>query len=230
MQQIRKRQPKVGTRKLQRMLGQEAVFVGRDRLFSLLREEGLLVNKRRKWIHTTQSRHRFKTYNNLIKDIKIVKPKRILVSDITYIDTIEGFKYLSLITDKASRKIVGFSLSNSLSIEGSIRALRMAIKDIGNTDKVIHHSDRGIQYCSKGYINILKKNKMLVSMTEKDHVYENALAERVNGILKDELMLGDRLASYEIAEKMVKQAVKIYNQERLHMALDYRTPEQIYVS
>jgi transposase InsO family protein len=212
------------------MLSKKTVFVGRDRLFSLLREEELLINNRRKQIHTTQSKHGFKTYTNLIKDIKIIKPRKILVSDITYIDTTEGFKYLSLITDKGARKIVGFSLSHSLSIEGSIKALKMAIKEIGYTDKVIHHSDRGIQYCSKGYINILKENRIQVSMTEKDHVYENALAERVNGILKNELMLGDRLASYKIAEKMVVEAIRIYNEERLHMALDYKTPEQVYAS
>lgn len=227
---IRKRQPRVGTRKLQKMLGKEAIFIGRDRLFGVLKDKEMLIFPRRRRTKTTQSQHKFRTYKNLIKDIAVVKPKEVLVSDITYIDTMEGFKYLSLITDKGSRKILGFSLSHSLSIEGNIEALRMALREIRGVDRIIHHSDRGIQYCSKGHIDLLEKNKIQISMTEKDHVYENALAERVNGILKNELMLGDRLASYKVAKQMVTEAVKIYNQERLHIALGYKTPEQMYVS
>jgi len=212
------------------MLYQNSIFVGRDKLFSVLKDNELLVKPKKKYVYTTQSHHRFKMYNNLIKEIITVKPKEILVSDITYINTMEGFKYLSLITDKGSRKIVGFSLSHSLSIEGSMKALRMALGNIQQTNRLIHHSDRGIQYCSKEYTELLQKNGVRISMTEKDHVYENALAERVNGILKNELMLGEKLLSYEIAEKMVKEAVHIYNQERLHMSLGYITPEQAFAS
>lgn len=227
---IRKRQPMVGSRKLQKMLKGKAVLIGRDRCFDILRENGLLVKPKRRYVITANSRHRFKIYKNLIKDMAVKQSRKIFVSDITYISTIEGFKYLSLITDKYSRKIVGYALSHSLSIEGSIEALRMALKDIKDSDQLIHHSDRGIQYCSKAYIGLLKRHKVQVSMTEENHVYENALAERVNGILKNELMLGETLISYKVAKVMVKEAINIYNKERLHMSLDYMTPEQVYAS
>lgn len=227
---IRKRQPKVGTRKLQRMLRQEGIKTGRDKLFEVLRENGLLIRRRRRYVHTTQSKHRLRTYKNLIKDITVVRPREVLVADITYIDTREGYKYLSLLTDKGSRKIVGYCLSHSLSIEGSKKALGMALKEIKGTGRVIHHSDRGIQYCSHEYTGILKEHNIEISMTEQDHVYENALAERVNGILKNELMLGEKIASYEVAKKMVREAVGIYNEERLHLSLGYMTPAQVFAA
>ena len=227
---IRKRQPKVGGRKLQKMLKTNAILIGRDKCFSVLRENGLLVKPRRKYVITTNSKHRFKIYKNLIKNMDLKEPKKIFVSDITYIRTMEGFKYLSLITDKYSRKIVGHALSHSLSIEGNIESLKMALKGVKKCNQLIHHSDRGIQYCSKAYIGLLKKYKVQISMTEENHVYENALAERVNGILKNELMLGETLISYKVAKVMVKEAIDIYNKERLHMSLDYMTPEQVHAA
>ena len=227
---IRKKQPMVGGRKLQKMLKTNAVLIGRDRCFDILRENGLLVKPKRRYVITTNSKHRFKIYKNLIKNTRVKQSMKIFVSDITYISTREGFKYLSLITDKYSRKIVGHALSHSLSIEGNIEALKMALKDIKDPDQLIHHSDRGTQYCSKAYIEILKKHNVQVSMTEENHVYENALAERVNGILKNELMLGETLISYKVAKVMVKEAIDIYNKERLHMSLDYMTPEQVHAS
>ena len=227
---IRRNQPKVGCRKLQKMLELREIKIGRDRLFNVLRDKHMLVIKKKKYIRTTQSFHRFRTYKNLIKDKPAQKPNEVFMSDITYINTMEGYSYLSLITDQYSRKIVGFSLSKSLSVEGSLEALKMALRKVSNPSKLIHHSDRGIQYCCKAYTELLKRNSAKISMTEENHVYENALAERVNGILKDEFMLGERLLSYKIAHKMVKEAVNIYNKERLHLALDYMTPEQKYAA
>jgi len=196
----------------------------------MLREKNMLVSKKRKHVRTTQSYHRFRTYKNLIKGSCSHSPEEVFVSDITYIDTMEGYSYLSLITDQYSRKIVGYSLSKNLTVEGSLRALKMALKGVSEPSKLIHHSDRGIQYCSKAYTDLLRGNRVKISMTEENHVYENALAERVNGILKDEFMLGEKLQSFKVAKKMVREAVKIYNNERLHMALDYKTPEQKYAA
>jgi transposase InsO family protein len=228
VRQIRYQQPRIGVRKLHYILKEMGIQVGRDRLFGILREHRMLVPRRKRYARTTNSRHPFRYYPNLIKDIKIDRPGQVYVSDITYIHTLEGFQYLCLITDYYSRKIVGYDLSNSLSIDGSIRALKMALKQIKNPDGLIHHSDRGIQYCCKAYVDLLQKNKIRISMTEQDHVYENALAERVNGILKDEFCLGETLQSKEIARILVKESVKTYNQNRPHMALGYRTPESVY--
>ena len=201
-------------------------MIGRDRLFGVLRRNGLLVKKKRKYVRTTQSAHRFKVYKNLIWDEKVKRCEGVYVADITYLDTLEGYCYLSLITDQYSRKIVGYALSKSLSIEGSVEALQMALRETKNPKELIHHSDRGIQYCSRGYTELLKKKGVQISMTEENHVYENALAERVNGILKDELQLGKKLLSYSMAKELVDEAVKIYNEERLHMSLGYITPAQ----
>ena len=224
--EVRRRQPKVGVRKLQRHIACKNIYIGRDRLFDVLRKEGLLVKKKKKYVRTTQSNHWFKKYSNLVKTGQVEKPEQVYVSDITYIRTREKFCYLSLITDMYSRKIVGWELSESLSIEGSVKALKKAIRTTRDTQRIIHHSDRGIQYCSKEYVRLLKKNGMRVSMTEENHVYENALAERVNGILKDELMLGETLQTVAVAKRMVKEAIETYNEYRLHTSIDYMTPEK----
>jgi len=230
VRQFRCQQPRVGGRKLHYMLQDCGVYVGRDRLFEILRDHHMLVQRRKRYTRTTDSRHPFRYYSNLIKDIRIDRPGQVYVSDITYIHTLEGFQYLALVTDYYSRKIVGYNLSDSLSIEGSIRALRMALQQLKEPSELIHHSDRGVQYCSKAYVDLLNKHGVKISMTEQDHVYENALAERVNGILKDEFCLGDTLRSKHIARTMVKESVKIYNQSRLHMSLNYRTPESVYAT
>jgi len=207
------------------MLENLKITIGRDRLFNLLREHGLLIYPERCYRRTTYSNHRFRTYNNLIKDLELTSSNQVFVSDITYIKTLNEFCYLSLVTDKYSRKIVGYHLSKSLAIEGTLKALRMAMKQVSSPEKLTHHSDRGIQYCSNAYVKYLKRKKVSISMTEKDHVYENALAERVNGILKQEFMLGKVQTSFKQAKKLVKEAVKTYNEKRLHMSLGYRTPE-----
>lgn len=230
IRRIRQKQPRIGGRKLYRELKSFmlsiGLHIGRDRFFDFLRACGLLIERRRKYVHTTDSRHHFRTYKNLIKDIDIKTPNQVYVADITYIRTLQGFCYLSLITDACSRKIVGYNVSRSLGIEGSLEALKMALGQSDNLEGLIHHSDRGVQYCSYEYTKVLRNNKIQISMTEQNHVYENALAERVNGILKDEFLLGETLQSFKVARKMVKQAVDIYNNERPHLSINYEKPAQ----
>lgn len=204
--------------------------LGRDKFFDILRRKKLLVKRRKKYVYTTDSFHRFRVYKNALKDKLLTAPHQALVSDITYLRVSGGFVYLFLITDAYSRKITGWSLSNSLSIEGAIEALKMAIKQCPKTDGdgIIHHSDRGIQYCSNAYVALLKKHKMTISMTEENHCYENAMAERVNGILKDEFMLDATFADKSIALKAVREAIETYNTRRPHWSLKLSTPQQVH--
>lgn len=178
---------------------------------------------------TTNSLHRFYKYKNIIKDIDVTRPNQVWVSDITYIRTIKGFCYLALITDKYSRKIVGYDISNSLELKGCERALKKALYQAKNTSGLIHHSERGIQYCSNVYIQILKKNNISISMTEENHCYENAVTERVNGILKDEFYLDQTFDSLKHAKRATKNAINLYNEIRLHLSLDYKTPNRVYL-
>lgn len=212
------------------MLPQTAAQVGRDKLFDTLRNNQLLVKPAKNYTRTTNSFHRFRKYPNLIKDREVTAPNQVFVSDITYLDTQEGFCYLALITDLYSRKIVGWDLSQSLSIEGSQRALHMALQRVPVPERLTHHSDRGIQYCSYGYVSMLTHKNVSISMTQENHCYENAVAERVNGILKTEFLLGERLVSYETALKLTIEAITTYNEERLHTNLNYQTPAQCYAA
>ncbi len=190
---IRAEQPRVGGKKLYRHLSSELHLlgkIGRDKFFDILRQNDLLVAPKKSYTKTTNSYHRFYKWNNLIKDKIFLQGNECWVSDITYIRTQTSFVYLFLVSDLYSRKIVGWDLSNSLSIEGGIRALRMALRQRKDkTLPLIHHSDRGVQYCSKDYVNLLQKHNVSVSMTEDNHCYENSVAERINGILKDEFLL-----------------------------------------
>jgi putative transposase len=204
--------------------------LGRDKFFDLMRDEGLLIKRKRKYAKTTNSAHGFRTYNNKIKELEITKPNQVWVSDITYISTREGFMYLALITDLFSRKIVGYDISDSLEAEGCKRALNKALYIIKNPKGIIHHSDRGIQYCCKEYIKILKGRNMEISMAAKGDCYENAVAERVNGILKGEYDLGMRFLSKKLAAKSTKEAVSLYNNLRLHSSINFKTPQQIYAA
>lgn len=229
---IRNRQPRIGARKLLVMLRKKypdpRLAIGRDCFFKLLREHDLLIKRKKKYARTTNSMHRFKKYKNQIKDLMIARPNQVFVADITYLDTFEGFCYLALVTDVYSRKIVGYDVSRSLAIEGSLRALKMALKGVRELEKLIHHSDRGLQYCSHAYVDYLLERNITISMTEENHVYENAIAERVNGILKIEFMLGDKLISVELAKELVPEAIQIYNDERPHLKLGYKTPNKVY--
>lgn len=232
VKQERKDLPRVGVRKLYHVL--HPVFenghlkIGRDKLFDILREQKMLVGHKKASCRTTNSYHRFYKYNNLIKDIHITAPNQVWVADITYIRTVKGFCYLALITDMYSRKIVGYDISNSLELGGCLRALNKALYKAKSVNGLIHHSDRGIQYCSNQYVNVLKRNKIKISMTEENHCYENAVAERVNGILKDEFYLDQCFFSNEHAKRATKNAIKLYNNKRLHLSLGYKTPNMVY--
>jgi len=198
--------------------------VGRDTLFKVLREHKMLTLRKKYSARTTNSHHRFYKYNNIIKGIEVTKSNQVWVSDITYIRTVKGFCYLALITDMYSRKIVGYDLSDSLELNGCVRALNKAIYQAKDIKQLIHHSDKGIQYCSNVYTQILKRKKINISMTEENHCYENAMAERVNGILKDEFYLDQTFANVAQAKRAAKNAINLYNEIRLHLSLDYKTP------
>jgi putative transposase len=228
----RKDQPRVGGRKLYEALHTlfilEGIKVGRDKLFEILREHDMLVKRKRASCKTTDSYHRFHKYNNLVKDMEVTAPNQVWVSDITYIRTIKGFCYLALITDMYSRKIVGYDISDTLELAGCLRALKMALRAARPAAGLVHHSDRGIQYCSNQYVNELKKRKIKISMTEENHCYENAVAERVNGILKDEFYLDQCFFSTGHACIATKSAIEIYNSKRLHLSLGYKTPNMVF--
>ena len=188
----------------------------------------MLTLRKKYRMRTTNSHHRFYKYGNIIKDLEINRPNQVWASDITYIRTVKGFCYLALITDMYSRKIVGYDLSDSLELNGCVRALNKAIYQAKKINGLIHHSDRGIQYCSNVYTQILKRKKINISMTEENHCYENAMAERVNGILKDEFYLDQTFANVAHAKRAAKNAIKLYNEIRLHLSLDYKTPNMVY--
>ncbi|MCK0123895.1 IS3 family transposase [Gelidibacter sp. F2691] len=225
--------PREGVRKLMKSLNKDFEIqhlkVGRDTLFNVLREHKMLTLRKKYTCRTTNSYHRFYKYNNIIKGVEITRPNQVWVSDITYIRTIKGFCYLALITDMYSRKIVGYDLSDSLELKGCVRALNKAIYQAENIKGLIHHSDRGIQYCSNVYTQILKRKKIAISMTEENHCYENAMAERVNGILKDEFYLDQIFTNVAHAKRAAKNGIKLYNEIRLHLSLDYRTPNMVYL-
>ena len=225
-------QPRVGTRKLYEALSPsfEAVGlkVGRDKLFDILRSSDMLVKRKKASCRTTDSYHRFHKYKNLIKELVVTKPNQVWVSDITYIRTVDGFCYLALITDMYSRKIVGYDISDSLELAGCLRALQKALASARPAAGLIHHSDRGIQYCSNQYVAALKKKNIKISMTEENHCYENAIAERVNGILKDEFYLDQCFFTLRHASIATKNAIKIYNGKRLHVSLAYKTPNMVF--
>ena len=232
MHKRRRSLPREGVRKLKISLNDEFtkanLKVGRDTLFNVLRKHQMLTLRKKYSARTTNSYHRFYKYNNIIKDIEVTRPNQVWVSDITYIRTIKGFCYLALITDMYSRKIVGYDLSDSLELNGCVRALNKAIYQAKNIKELVHHSDRGIQYCSNVYTQILKRNKIDISMTEENHCYENAMAERVNGILKDEFYLDQTFTDVAHAKRATKNAIKLYNEIRLHLSLDYKTPNMVY--
>lgn len=202
--------------------------VGRDTLFNVLRKHNMLTLRKKYSSRTTNSLHRFYKYKNIIKDVEVTRPNQVWASDITYIRTIKGFCYLALITDMYSRKIVGHDLSDSLELNGCVRALQKALYQAKSFKGLIHHSDRGIQYCSNVYTLILKRNKIDISMTEENHCYENALAERVNGILKDEFYLDQTFTNIAHAKRATKNAINLYNKVRLHLSLDFKTPNMVY--
>lgn len=225
---LRREHPRMGAEKLLLLLAstlqEHNIKYGRDKFFNLLGEHGLLVRRRKRGPKTTNSNHFYRKYPNLIWDIELVSSGRLWVSDITYLRTEKGFVYLSLVTDAYSKKIVGWSLWPDLTSEGALNALRMAVAGEGVKPNLIHHSDRGIQYCCNDYVNYLKGAKIGISMTENGDPYENAVAERVNGILKGEYSLQDTFADYHAALEAVKLAVYKYNHKRPHRSVDMMFP------
>jgi putative transposase len=224
--------PRIGTRKLHYLLTdelkQEGIKLGRDKMFEILSKSNMLIKNRRRYIQTTNSKHWLKKYPNLIKAIEIDRPEKLWVSDITYIRTDEGFCYLTMITDAYSRKIVGYNVSKSLGSEAAVQALQMAIRDRKSSQELIHHSDRGLQYCSKEYIELLKKHRIRISMTEQSDPYENAMAERMNRTIKEEFLLIEEFRDYQLLDKTVAESVKIYNTERPHLSCGMRYPVDVH--
>ena len=225
-------QPRLGGKKLHRLLKPElekaGVRIGRDRFFEVLGERGLLLERLPKAPRTTNSRHSLPVFRNLLADMDPTGPNQAWVSDITYIRTDEGFLYLSLITDDWSRKIVGYHAGDTLETEGCLRALERAVKELVDGLFPLHHSDRGSQYCSHLYTGRLREYGLGISMTEENHCYENAKAERVNGILKQEYGLGSTFRTKQQAIASVDQAVMLYNTRRPHLSLKYKTPEEMH--
>jgi transposase InsO family protein len=233
VQRERRVQPRIGGRKLHRVLEKElaeaGVELGRDRFFGVLRERKLLLEPLRAVFPcTTQAQHYLPVFINRVKDLNLTGANQVWVSDITYIRTREGFLYLALITDKWSRKVVGHYCGERLDSAGCLEALEVALKGLPELARPIHHSDRGSQYCCHEYVERLAQRQLGVSMTERDHCAENAQAERMNGILKQEYSLGVEFATKADALHAVAQGVGLYNTRRLHTALGYRVPEHVH--
>ena len=226
-------QPRLGGKKLYYMLKpklQEAgVRIGRDRFFGVLKNKGLLLERLPKAPRTTNSRHSLPVFVNRLAELEVTGFNQAWVSDITYIRTDEGFLYLSLITDDWSRKIVGYHAGDTLETEGCLMALEKAVQELVDGMFPLHHSDRGCQYCSHLYTGKLREYGLGISMTEENHCYENAKAERVNGILKQEYGLGITFRTKQQAIASVDQAVRLYNTRRPHLALNYKTPEESHI-
>jgi len=235
VRQERQKQTRLGTRKLYYLLKPQlekaGVRMGRDRMFEELRKKNLLLEPEpAAYPHTTQSSHNLPVFGNVIKDREVTTPNQVWVSDITYLRTREDFVYLALITDKFSRKIVGWHAGESLEAIGCVRALERALAELPAGCKPIHHSDQGSQYCCHEYIGRLQKSGLGISMTETNHCAENALAERVNGILKQEYGLGAELPSKAVAYQAVAEGIKLYNTRRPHQSLRYRIPAQVHAA
>jgi transposase InsO family protein len=223
--------PRLGARKLYFLLEQSfvenGIKIGRDAFFAYLKREQMLVKPMKNYTKTTFSKHWLRKYPNLFKDIDVNRTEQVFVSDITYIKSNERTHYLSLVTDVFSRKIVGYHLSDDMSAENVVKALKMAVKNRKTNLQLIHHSDRGLQYCSQIYQNELNKNNIITSMTDGYDCYQNALAERINGILKQEFLIYKCKSGNELNE-LIKESVECYNTKRPHLSLNMKTPNFVY--
>jgi transposase InsO family protein len=233
VKEIREEQPRIGTRKLYYLLTpqleQHGIKLGRDALFDLLERYGLLIRQRRRRAITTDSNHPYYKYDNLIQELNLTSKNQLWVSDITYLRLSENFAYLSLVTDAFSRKIVGYCLWPSLAARGSINALEIALSEQQpGKGMLIHHSDRGVQYCCSDYVEQLQTHHISISMSHKGDPYQNAIAERINGILKNEFGLHKEFRSIEEAREAVASATVLYNTKRPHDSLSYLTPESAH--
>ena len=221
-------QPRIGARKLKYLMQNCELNIGRDRLFNLLRAHRLLVPTRRAYHKTTNSHHRFHCHPNVVKSgLSVTKAEQLWVADIAYLPTHSGEAYVSLVTDAYSRKIVGYQVDDNMKTNSVKQAFRKALRNRQSSGNLIHHSDRGIQYCSAEYQALHRRHGVTCSMTDGYDCYQNALAERVNGILKNEYLISkpNDLAD---AKRMVAESVAIYNQRRPHMALKYKTPDEVH--
>lgn len=228
---VRMTMPRLGTRKLYYLLKKEfdseRIKIGRDALFDYLRRESMLIKPKKNYTKTTNSKHWLKKYPNLMKDKKATRIEQYFVSDITYIKSYERTHYLSLVTDAYSRKIMGYHLSNNMNVENVVKAMNMAIKKRRTNYNLIHHSDRGLQYCAYMYQDKLRKHHIQTSMTDGYDCYQNALAERINGILKQEFLCYKTKNKQEL-QKLIEQAIQVYNNKRPHLGLNYKTPNFIH--
>ena len=230
---IRQTHRRMGGRKLYELLEpfmlEHQIKMGRDALFDVLAVNNLLVKRRKRRVFTTHSFHWLRKYPNRIRGFIPRRPNQLWVSDITYWKIETAHLYISLVTDGYSRKIVGYQVANSLEAVETTKALRMAIDDnLGSLDNLIHHSDRGIQYCSSGYVSLLNKYEIVISMSEKGDPLENPVAERVNGIIKNEYLNCYQVNTLHVARQLLDRVVEVYNCERPHMSLGNLTPDQVH--
>jgi putative transposase len=233
--EIRKNHPRIGTRKLyfmmQPFLIEHHIKMGRDALFTLLNREKLLIKSRQRKVNTTYSGHWMRKWPNLIKNYRVTAPNQLWVSDITYWRVNGVFMYISFITDAYSHKIVGYSLSENLDMQSARNALLMAINTLKQDHKgLIHHSDRGTQYCAMDYIKILHKHYVQISMTESGDPKDNAIAERLNGIIKEEYLKRYKPKSFNQALLLLDKSVRLYNAERPHLSINLLTPNYIHLN
>lgn len=231
VQGVRMEQPRIGTRKLYHILKSDLqeLGVGRDRLFAILKANHLLIKPKRSYHITTNSHHRFRKHKNLIEQLTVQRPEQVWVSDITYVGNRQNPMYLSLVTDAYSKKILGYHLDNTLEVKASLKALKQAIKNrVYPKSHLIHHSDRGLQYCSNEYQKLLDKAGIECSMTESYDPYQNAIAERINGILKQEFLMETSKINITVMSKIVEQSIRIYNTKRPHWSCQMNTPEQMH--
>jgi len=232
--EYRKTLPNTGTFKLyefiQPKMKENNIKMGRDALNDLLRSRGMLIKKTKRFFITTDSKHMFYKSPNLLTGLNIEHSEQVFVNDITYIKTDAGHAYLALVTDAYSRKIMGWSLEDNMKVSMVKSALEMAHKScIFKHANIIHHSDRGIQYCCPDYSQFAQDKGFILSTTQQYDPYENAIAERINGILKYEFGLKNTIKTIELAQKMVSEAVKLYNNERMHWSLDLKKPQEVHV-
>jgi transposase InsO family protein len=233
--EIRKTHPRCGTRKLmvylREDLSQAGIKIGRDALSKLLRQNSLLVPKTKRFHITTDSHHSFHKSSNLLKDMEITHSEQAVVCDITYLKADLTHAYLALVTDPYSKKILGYCVDDNMRVDLVKKALKMAYRNmIFSHDQIIHHSDRGIQYCCPDYSEFAENMNFKLSTTQQYDPYENAVAERINETLKYEYGLNKQVHNLQALKKMVKQAVDIYNNHRVHWSLDLRTPEDVHRS
>ena len=229
--EIRKSMPRIGARKLYHLLFDELqqLKIGRDKFFDILRANHILIQPKRSYHVTTNSHHRFRKHRNLIVDMVMDRPEQVWVSDITYIGKREKPCYLSLVTDAYSKKIMGYHVADNLNTESSLNALKMAVKSRKDKELgLIHHSDRGLQYCADDYQYMLTKNNIKCSMTNNGDPYENAVAERINGILKQEFMIDTYHQDLVIMKIIVQEAIGIYNNQRPHYSNYMLTPQLMH--